>query len=277
MNTMKKLANKTAIVTGAGRGIGKEIALKLADEGAKIIVNDLEEGPANSVVEDICARGGEGVAFVGSVTEKEFGDEIVKFALDNFGDIDILINNAGYTWDNVIQKMTDEQWMAVHDVHLTAPFRLLRAAQAYFKKRAQAEDREGVEGFRKVVNVSSVVGINGNPGQVNYGAAKAGLIGLTKTLSKEWGRYRVNVNSVAFGFISTRLTERSDSDKTVKIEGREIKVGLKPELHDMAKTMIPLGRPGTPQEAAGSVYLMCTPESNYISGQVLACGGGFHM
>ncbi len=277
---MTKLADKVALITGAGRGIGREIALKLASEGAKIVLNDLDSDPANAVVKEITEAGGEAVAYVGSVSEKDFGTRFVDAALKHYGAIDIIVNNAGYTWDNVIQKMSDEQWSAVQDVHLTAPFRILRAAQPYFKQRALKEEAEGIEGFRKVVNVSSVVGINGNPGQINYAAAKAGLIGLTKTLAKEWGRFRVNVNAVAFGFIETRLTSKTealDADKQIDIDGQKISVGISQEFIEMSKMLIPLGRPGTPKEAAGSIYLMCLPEANYVSGQVLVCGGGFEM
>ncbi len=277
---MTKLADKVALITGAGRGIGREIALKLASEGAKIVVNDLDSDPANAVVKEITAAGGDAMAYVGSVSEKDFGQRFVDAALKHYSAIDIIVNNAGYTWDNVIQKMSDEQWSAVQDVHLTAPFRILRAAQPYFKACALTEEAEGIEGFRKVVNVSSVVGINGNPGQINYAAAKAGLIGLTKTLAKEWGRFRVNVNAVAFGFIETRLTsntEALDADKQIDIDGQKISVGISQEFIEMSKMLIPLGRPGTPKEAAGSIYLMCLPEANYVSGQVLVCGGGFEM
>lgn len=275
---MSRLENKVALVTGGGRGIGKEIALKLASEGAKVVLNDLDEGPANEVVAAVKAAGGDALAFVESVTEKDFGQRFVEAAADTFGAVDIVVNNAGYTWDNVIQKMSDEQWSAVQEVHLTAPFRILRAAQPFFKKAAQKEDAQGIEGFRKVVNISSVVGLNGNAGQVNYAAAKAGVIGMTKTLAKEWGAYRVNVNAVAFGYIETRLTRKAtDGEQTIDIAGKEIKVGVSDQIHDMAKVLIPLGRPGRPEEAAAAVYMMCSPESNYVSGQVLVCGGGFDM
>lgn len=275
---MRKLENKVALITGGGRGIGKEIALKLASEGAKIVLNDLDDEPANAVVAEIIAMGGEAFALVESVTEKGFAERFIGAAIDKFGSIDILINNAGYTWDNVIQKMSDEQWEAIQDVHVTAPFKILRAVQPHFKQRAKDENDAGKEGFRKVINISSVVGMNGNPGQINYAAAKAGLIGLTKTLSKEWGRYRVNVNAVAFGFIETRLTlGNSENDKTIQVDGKEIGVGVSPEILEMSKMLIPLGRPGTPKEAAASVYLLCIPESDYISGQVLSCSGGFDM
>ena len=264
---MKKLEGKVAIVSGSGRGIGRAIAMKLASEGAKVVINDLDAAPAEQTLADIKAAGGTAVACVGSVTADGFADRFVKTAIDNFGGLDIIINNAGYTWDNVVQKMTDEQWTAIIDVHLTAPFKILR-------KEADA----GQEVFRKVVNISSIAGTGGNAGQANYSAGKAGIIGLTKALSKEWGRYKVNVNAVAFGMIKTRLTEASAAgDASIDVEGHKIKVGVNPDLLEMMERTIPLGRGGTPEEAAGSVYLLCIPESNYVSGQTLICGGGISI
>lgn len=274
---MNNLEGKVALITGSGRGIGREIALKLASEGARVVVNDLDAEPANEVVEAIKAMGAEAVACIGSVTEVEFAERFVQTAIDNFDGLDIIVNNAGYTWDSVIQKMSDEQWNAMLDVHMTAPFRILRAAQPYIKKFATEEKAQGVENFRKVVNISSVAGTCGNAGQISYSAAKAGVVGMTKTLTKEWGRYKVNVNTVAFGFIETRLTTAAAGDSTINVNGNEIKVGVSEQILQMAKQMIPVGRPGTPAEAAGSVYLFCSPESNYISGQTVVCGGGFEI
>ena len=270
----RKLEGKVAIVTGAGRGIGRCIALKFASEGAGVVVNDLDAAPANDVVEEIRRSGGKALAFACNVTEPDFGERLVKATLEAFGGIDIIVNNAGYTWDNVIQKMSDEQWDAVIDCHLKAPFNLLRAAQPYFREVSKAEAAEGREVFRKVVNISSISGTQCNAGQVNYSAAKAGVMGMTKTLAKEWGRMKVNVNCVAFGFISTRLTEATTEEKTVSIEGRDIKVGVNPERIAQASKEMALGRPGTAEEAAGSVYMFCIPESNYVTGQTIICGGG---
>ncbi|MFZ3025212.1 SDR family NAD(P)-dependent oxidoreductase [Pseudomonas sp.] len=273
---MKKLEGKVALVTGSGRGIGREVAVQLAAYGAKVVVNDLDQEPADDVVAEIKAAGGEAVACVGSVTAVDFADRFIQTAVQNYGAIDIIINNAGYTWDNVIQKMTDEQWYAIIDCHLTAPFRILRAAQPIFSAQAKKDAAEGREVFRKVVNISST-SAGGNAGQSNYSAAKAGILGMTKTLAKEWGRLKVNVNAVAFGFINTRLTQAltGDESKTVNIEGREIKVGVQQSRIDGASATIPLGRPGTAEEAAGSVVMLCLPESNYVSGQTLVCGGGY--
>jgi 3-oxoacyl-[acyl-carrier protein] reductase len=276
---MGTLDKKVAIVSGSGRGIGREIALKLASEGARVVVNDLDAEPAKKTVADIEALGGQATACVGSVTDADFGDRFVHTAVDRFGGLDIIVNNAGYTWDSVIQKMTDDQWDAILDVHLKAPFRILRSAQPVIaglaKQALQAGDPVPC---RKVVNISSIAGLGGNAGQANYAAAKAGITGLTKTLAKEWGRYNVTVNTVAFGLIKTRLTETpAGGDGKIDVAGREIKVGVNPDLLSAMERMIPLGRGGTPVEAAGSVYLFCIPESNYVSGQTLVCGGGFNI
>ena len=272
---MKKLENKVAIVSGSGRGIGREIALKLALDGAAVVVNDLDPAPANEVVAEIVAAGGRAVACAGSVTEDGFADRFVGTALKEFGRLDIIVNNAGYTWDNVIQKTSDEQWHAMLDVHLTAPFRILRAASDYIRSAAKAEAAAGTPVVRKVVNVSSISGVLGNAGQIGYAAGKAGINGMTKTLAKEWGRYQVTVNSVGFGLIKTRLTETAaDAPGTIDIEGRRIKVGVNPELLAAIEPSIPLGRAGTPRDGAGAIYLLCIPESDYITGQVLLCTGG---
>ena len=271
----RKLEGKVALVSGSGRGIGREIALKLASEGARLVVNDLDAAPAQQTVSDIVALGGQAVSCVGSVTEADFGDRFVKQALESFGGLDIIVNNAGYTWDNVVQKMSDEQWDAMLQVHLTAPFRILRAASNFIREASKRESESGAPVFRKVVNISSTSGVYGNAGQANYAAAKSGINGLTKALAKEWGRYKVNVNSVAFGLIMTRLTEAAaDADAKIDIAGQQIKVGVNPQILKNAESLIPLGRGGTAEEAAGAVYLFCIPESNYVSGQVLVCGGG---
>lgn len=272
---MGALEGKVALVTGSGRGIGHAIAQRLAREGARLVINDLDAEPAHATVEALRKMGVEAVACVGNVTAPDFADRFIGTAMSEFKGIDIIVNNAGYTWDNVIQKMTDEQWYAILDCHLTAPFRILRAAQPVISAAAKAEAAEGREVFRKVVNISSGAA-GGNAGQSNYSAAKAGILGMTKTLAKEWGRLKVNVNAVAFGLIETRLTQAlaADQSKSVSIEGREIKVGVQQAMLDGASRMIPVGRAGRAEEAAGAVYLLCTPESNFLSGQVLYCGGG---
>ena len=275
---MGKLTGKVAIISGSGRGIGRSLALKLASEGASVVVNDLDEAPANEVVAVIAAAGGRAVACVGNVTAEDFGERFVRTALDSFGGLDIIVNNAGYTRDGVIQKQSDEQFQAMLDVHVTAPFRILRAAAEPWRTLSKQEAHEGREVIRKVVNISSMAGTHGNAGQVNYSSAKAALVGMTKTLSKEWGRLKVCVNCVAFGFIETRLTKASDDPATrIEIEGRAIQAGVPAGMLDALKTMVPLGRAGTVEEAAGAVYLLCIPESDYISGQVLIVGGGISL
>ena len=269
-----KLDGKVALVTGSGRGIGRSIALKLASEGARIVVNDLDAGPAAETVQAIRDLGGQAVACTGGVAAPDFAERFVGTAVSEYKGLDIIVNNAGYTWDNVIQKMTDEQWYAMMDVHLTAPFRILRAAQPVIRALGKAEADAGRRVVRKVVNISSVAGLFGNAGQTNYSTAKAGIVGLTQTLAKEWGRMNVTVNCVAYGFIKTRLTVSVAGDTTANIDGREIKIGVNPDLMAAMERGIPLGRGGTPEEAAGAVYMFCIPEADYVSGQTLMCSGG---
>lgn len=277
MKVMSKLAGKVALVTGSGRGIGRAVALKLASEGAAVVINDLEADVASETVEAIQQAGGKAVACVGSVTASGFADKFIQTAIDNFGGIDIIVNNAGYTVDSMIGKMTDEQFDDMYEVHLKAPFQILRAAFSFIASASKQEAAEGREVFRKVVNISSVAGTGGNIGQANYSSMKAGVIGLTKTLSKEWGRLKVNVNCVAFGVIETRLTESTDEKKTVMVDGNEVAVGIPTKVKEAFAKMIPLGRAGSSEEAADAVYLFCCPESNYVSGQVLICGGGLSL
>ncbi len=275
---MNNLAGKVAIISGSGRGIGRALALKLASEGASVVVNDLDEAPASEVVAAIEAAGGEAVACVGNVTAPDFGERFVQAALDHFGGLDIIVNNAGYTRDGVIQKQSDEQFEAMLDVHVTAPFRILRAAAEPWRTMSKREAAEGREVIRKVVNISSMAGTHGNAGQVNYASAKAALVGMTKTLSKEWGRLKVCVNCVAFGFIDTRLTKANDDPATkIDIDGHAIQAGVPSGVLDALPMMVPLGRAGTTEEAAGAIYLLCIPESDYISGQVLIVSGGLSL
>jgi len=269
------LEGKVALVTGSGRGIGRAIAHKFAAQGARAVVNDLDPEPAKQVVDEIRAAGGDATACSGSVSTADFAERFVGTAIREYQGIDIIVNNAGYTWDSVIQKMTDEQWYAIMDVHLTAPFRILRAAQPAIRALVNAEQAAGAMRSRRVVNISSVAGVFGNAGQTNYAVAKAGIEGMTKTLAKEWGRYNVTVNCVAYGYIKTRLTESGANEgATAHIDGRDIRVGVNPGLKAAMEQAIPLGRGGTPEEAAGAVYLFCLPEADYISGQTLMCTGG---
>jgi 3-oxoacyl-[acyl-carrier protein] reductase len=273
---MGQLDGKVAIVTGSGRGIGREIALRLVRDGAAVVINDIDEAPALETVQEIAKAGGRAVACCGDVTAKDFGERIVDTAVKSFGDCHIVVNNAGYTWDSVIQKMTDEQWYAIIDVHLTAPFRILRAFSNHLRGAVEKEAREGQRVVRKIVNISSTSGVNGNAGQSNYSAGKAGIVGMTKTLAKEWGRYNVTVNAVAFGYIQTRLTKplAEGEGGSIDIQGRTVKIGVQAGRIAAMNQMIPLGRGGLPEEAAGSVYLFCSPDSDYVSGQTLVVSGG---
>jgi 3-oxoacyl-[acyl-carrier protein] reductase len=273
-----KLAGKVAIVSGSGRGIGAAIATKLAADGARVVVNDIDEGPAAETVRAIEAAGGAAVACLGDVTDPGFADRFIATALERFGGLDNVVNNAGYAWDGVIQKLTDEQWYAMLDVHATAPFRILRAAAEPLRRLAKQEKDAGRVVSRKVVNVTSIAGLYGNAGQVAYAAGKAAVIGVTRTLAKEWGRYNVNVNAVAFGYIRTRMTQPIGAEAAVaQVGAREVKMGVQPDMLAFMEKMIPLGRGGTPEEAAGAVYLFCIPEADYVSGQVLLASGGFVM
>ena len=274
---MGKLDGKTAYVTGSGRGIGRSVALKLASEGASVVVNDMDEGPAKAVVADIETMGGKAIAVVGSVTAPDFGARFIAAGVQPIGGVDIIVNNAGYTWDSMIQGMSDDQFDAMYDVHVKAPFRILRAAYRPISAAVKDEKEQGIEVIRKVVNISSVAGTSGNPGQVNYSSAKSAVLGMTKTLSKEWGRLKVNVNCVAFGYIETRMTVASDNKQELEIDGNRIQVGIPEKVAGMLKAMIPMGRSGSTEEAAGGVYLFCCPESNYVSGQTLIVGGGISI
>jgi 3-oxoacyl-[acyl-carrier protein] reductase len=273
------LTAKTALVTGAGRGIGRAIARALAEYGASVMINDLDAGPATETEALISAAGGVAASFPGDITEAAFPQRLVEAVLNRFGSLDIVVNNAGYTWDNVIQKMTDEQFQTMLDVHLVAPFRILRAASAWIRPAAKREIEEGKRVMRKVVNITSVAGIDGGAGQAAYASAKAGVIGLTKTLAKEWGRYNVNVNAVGFGIIETRLVRPilPEGPPVVEVHGRGIPVGAQPKTLEWAKSACPLGRLGTPEEAAGAVLFFCSPLSDYVTGETLLCGGGLHF
>jgi 3-oxoacyl-[acyl-carrier protein] reductase len=273
---MGQLDGKVAIVTGSGRGIGQQVARRLARDGASVVINDLDDGPAAETIRLIQAMGGKAVACNGDVTAKDFGERIVDTAVKQLGGLHVIVNNAGYTWDNVIQKMTDEQWYAILDVHLTAPFRILRAFAPYLRAAHEEETKRGLRVVRKVVNISSTSGVNGNPGQINYSSAKAAIMGMTKTMAKEWGRYSVTVNAVAFGYIQTRLTQPLAEGEagSIEVQGRKVRVGVQGSRIAALNQMIPLGRGGTPEEAAGAVYLFCSPDSDYVSGQTLVVTGG---
>src|SRR6188472_4813687 len=268
---MGLLDGKAAIVTGSARGIGRATAELFISEGAKVLINDLDADVAQQAADEI---DGETAVFAGGLTKEGAADDLVKAANDAFGAVDICVNNAGYTWDGVAHKMTDEQFQAMLDIHTIVPFRVARALAPAWREAAKAERNEGKEVFRKIVNVSSTSGMMGNAGQVNYSAAKMGVVGLTKTLAKEWGQFKINVNAVAFGFIETRLTAAKDESNVMEIGGKEIQLGIPEQLRGMGAMVIPLGRPGTPEEAAGGVFFLCSPWSNFVHGQVLNVTGG---
>jgi 3-oxoacyl-[acyl-carrier protein] reductase len=265
------LDGKSAIVTGSARGIGRATAELLAEQGAQVLINDLDGDVAEQASNEI---EGETVSFAGDLTKDGVPDKLVERAVEAFGKLDIVVNNAGYTWDGPIHKMSDDQFQAMLDIHTVVPFRVLRAAAPHLREPAKKERDEGREVFRKIVNVSSISGTMGNAGQANYSSGKSGVVGLTKTLAKEWGQFKINVNAVAFGFVETRLTASKDEGATFEREGEQIALGIPEQLRQMARMVIPIGRPATPEEAAGGIFFLCSPWSNYVHGQVLNVTGG---
>jgi 3-oxoacyl-[acyl-carrier protein] reductase len=269
---MGLLDGKAAIVTGSARGIGRATAEMFVREGAKVLINDLDADVAEQAASEI---DGETAVFAGDLTKPEACDQLVAAAVDAFGSVDIAVNNAGYTWDSVAHKMTDEQFQAMLDIHTIVPFRVARALAPHWREAAKAERNEGVEVFRKIVNTSSTSGMMGNAGQVNYSAAKMGVVGLTKTLAKEWGQFKINVNAVAFGFVETRLTAAKEQGGEMTAPGGEkIELGIPEQMRAMASAIIPLGRPATPEEASAPVLFLCSPLADYVHGQVLNVTGG---
>jgi 3-oxoacyl-[acyl-carrier protein] reductase len=268
---MGVLDDKVAIVTGSARGIGRATAEILSEHGAKVVINDLDGDAANQTASEIA---GETAVYAGDLTKPSAPGELVQTAIDAWGKLDIIVNNAGYTLDAPVHKMSDDWFQRMLDIHVVAPFRIVREAAPYLREPAKAEKAEGREVFRKIVNVSSVSGTMGNAGQANYSAGKNAVVGLTKTLAKEWGQFKINVNAVAFGWIETRLTASKVEDNVMEIDGETVQLGIPDQLRGMAPMLIPLGRPGTPQEAAGGVFFLCSPWSDYVHGQVLNVTGG---
>lgn len=269
------LEGQVAVITGAGRGIGAAAARLFAAQGAKVVVSDLDKGPAESVATDIREEGGEAISVAGDVTAPEFPKELVDDALGKYGSVNILVNNAGFTWDGMLHKMSDKQWDTILDVHCKAPFRLIRELAPHMRDHAKQEQAEGVPlSPRCIINVSSVAGLHGNPGQINYSTAKAGIVGLTKTVAREWGPLGIRCNAVAFGFIQTRLTHNKEAGENITVAGETVHLGIPAHLRDMAKMVIPMGREGTPEEAAGGIFLLASPFASYINGHTLEVHGG---
>ena len=268
---MGLLDGKAAIITGSARGIGRATAELFVAEGAKVLINDIDGDVAEQAAGEI---DGETAVFSGDLTAPDAADELVAAAIDAFGSVDAVVNNAGYTWDGVVHRMTDEQFQAMLDIHTIVPFRVIRAIAPHWREAAKAEQAEGREVFRKIVNISSVSGTMGNAGQANYSAAKAGVTGLTKTIAKEWGQFKITCNAIAFGFVETRLTAAKENAGEIEREGEKIELGIPEQMRQMGKMMIPLGRAAEPAEAAGPVLLLCSDYANYIHGQVINVTGG---
>jgi 3-oxoacyl-[acyl-carrier protein] reductase len=268
---MRILEDKVAIVTGSGRGIGRATATLLIEHGAKVLINDIDVDLARATA---AGMAGETAFFGGDLTKQGQPEQLVAAAIDAWGKLDIIVNNAGYTLDAPIHKMSDDWFQRMLDIHVTVPFRVIRAAAPHLREPAKKERAEGREVFRKIVNVSSISGTMGNAGQANYAAGKAAVTGLTKTLAKEWGQFKINCNAVAFGFIETRLTAAKDADNVMEIDGDTVQLGIPEPLRGVGTALIPLGRPGTPEEAAGGVFFLCSPWSNFVHGQILNVTGG---
>lgn len=268
--------NQVVIVTGAGRGIGAAAAKLFAQEGAKVVVNDLDAPALSTIVSEIEVSGGGVLAIPGSVTDPAFPAQLMKATVDHFGKINVLVNNAGYTWDGMLHKMSDEQWQAILDVHTGAPFRMIRALAPYMREPAKAEiDQYGApQEQRAIVNISSTSGLHGNIGQANYATGKMGIVGLTKTVAKEWGPLGIRCNAVAFGFIDTRLTRAKENRASIQIGEREIALGIPDEVRREASVRSPLGRPGLAEEAAAGIIMMASPLASYITGHTLEVTGG---
>ncbi|MFN8217664.1 MAG: SDR family NAD(P)-dependent oxidoreductase [Solirubrobacterales bacterium] len=269
---MGMLDGKRAIVTGSARGIGRATAELFVGEGARVLINDLDGDVAEEASREI---DGETAVFAGDLTKTGACDDLVAAAVDAFGGVDIVVNNAGYTWDGVVHRMTDEQFQAMIEIHTAVPFRVARALAPHWREAAKAERGEDKEVFRKIINVSSTSGMMGNPGQANYSAAKMAVVGLTKTLAKEWGQFKINVNAVAFGFVDTRLTQaKEEGGEMTAPTGEKIELGIPEQMRAMAQAVIPLGRAAQPTEAAGPVLFLASPLANYVHGQVLNVTGG---
>jgi 3-oxoacyl-[acyl-carrier protein] reductase len=257
-----RFVDRVALVTGAGRGIGRAIAVRLGAEGAAVVVNDLDAGVAEDAIAEILGAGGQAISAAGSVAEDESCRAMVGAAEETFGGLDFLVNNAGLTADSWLHRMSDETWAITDDVMLRGSFRMCRAA-ARLLRRPKGEEPPY---HRKVVNIASIAGIYGVAGNTNYSAAKAGVIGLSKALAREWASQKINVNVVAPGFVKgTRVTApREDGDA----------FGIPPGTFEKIRASMPMGRGGTPEDVAGVVAFLCSTDSDFITGQVIEVHGG---
>jgi len=274
------LEGEVAVITGAGRGIGAAAARLFSEHGARVVVSDLDAELAAEVAQGIEAAGGEALAVAGDVNDADFPTRLLVAAVQRFGDVTVLIPNAGFTYDGVVHKMGDAQWQAMLDVHCTAPFRLIRAAAPYMRDRAKEEvHRLGRARPRCILNVSSTSGVHGNAGQVNYATAKAGVVGLTKSVAKEWGQFNIRCNCLVFGLIKTRLTGDRDSQaESISVDGAPVRLGIPGGMDTaVAEVMSPLRRVGSPEEAAGAMLLLASPLASYITGQAVEVTGGTHL
>ncbi len=265
-----RLSGKFALVTGAARGVGLATAAKLANEDATVYVNDIDADELEHTAKLIGGR-----ALPGDLTDPSVPDSLVEAVIERSGSLDIVVNNAGYIWNGAVHNHSDAQWDAMIDIHVGVPFRILRAYGRWLRE----VHKSGVEmPCRKVVNVSSVSGLFGAATQVGYSAGKAALIGLTRTLAKEWGRYNVTVNAVAFGHIATRLTQPYDNHPPqIDVAGRSYRVGLTQDQIAQQLALTPLHRTGTPEDAANAIFLFCQPESDFVTGEILVASGGLRM
>jgi NAD(P)-dependent dehydrogenase (short-subunit alcohol dehydrogenase family) len=245
-----RLKDKVAIVTGAGRGIGEEIALRFVEEGATLVVNDINEEDINRTVGKIKSKGGNAIAIIGSVALRDTAQKMVDVAVQEYGGLDILVNNAGIIRDAILHKMTDEQWDQVIDVNLKGAFLCIQCAARVMREK----------GYGKIINLSSTMW-RGNPGQINYSAAKAGLIGMTKTAAKELGPKGINVNAISPGLI---LTDMLKSMPPAHFE----------RMKKNLPSIVPLNRLGNPRDVANLALFLASDESSYITGQVIYCDGG---
>lgn len=267
---MSNLSDRVAIVTGGARGMGLATTRLLVEAGARVMIADLDPEPTEVAVAEL---GEQAAGHVGDITLAGVPDALVTSTIDRFGQLDIVINNAGYNWDAPLAEMTDEQWEAMLAIHATAPFRILRAAAPHLVGELGSRPPYN----RKVVNMSSVSGTMGEPWQQNYNAGKAAVLGLTKGLAREWAQHQINVNAVAPGIIDTRLTLSDQAGESIEVGGQSVPLGLSDDRRGDLTDVVPLGRAGTPEDVASLVFYLCTPAADYIHGQVMSVTGGLVM